>query len=73
MGQFLGLFTAFGILTKHQIKDKLTLCLFSGAHYHLCTKHLSRKKAEYAYQIGIEVLIINGIITFFRTLLIRKK
>ncbi len=72
MVHFLGLF-AFGILTKHQIKDKLTLwvCLAAPIITYALSTYL--EKAEYAYQIGIEVLIINGIITFLGLWLIRKK
>lgn len=71
-GPLLGLF-AFGILTKHQIKDKLTLwvCLAAPIITYALSTYL--EKAEYAYQIGIEVLIINGIITFLGLWLIRKK
>ena len=71
-GPLLGLF-AFGILTKHQIKDKLTLwvCLVAPIITYALSTYL--EKAEYAYQIGIEVLIINGIITFLGLWLIRKK
>jgi hypothetical protein len=71
-GPLLGLF-AFGILTKHQIKDKLTLwvCLAAPIITYALSTYL--EKAEYAYQIGIEVLIINGIITFLGLWFIRKK
>ena len=71
-GPLLGLF-AFGILTKHQIKDKLTLwvCLAAPIITYALSTYL--EKAEFAYQIGIEVLIINGIITFLGLWLIRKK
>ncbi len=71
-GPLLGLF-AFGILTKFQIKDKLTIwvCLLAPVITYALSTYL--ETAGFAYKIGIEVLIINGLLTFFGLWLIREK
>ncbi len=71
-GPLLGLF-AFGILTKYKLQDKLTLwiCLAAPVLTYLLSTYL--ETAGFDYKIGIEVLIINGLITFFGLWLIRKK
>lgn len=71
-GPLLGLF-AFGILTKYQLKDKLTIlvCLAAPILTYILSTYLEKSGA--AYQIGIEVLIINGLLTFLGLFLIRKK
>jgi hypothetical protein len=71
-GPLLGLF-AFGIFTKHQIKDKyvwivailsVTICYVLGK---LPPEHIG------GYVFGYELLPLNGLITFIGLLLIRKK
>jgi Na+/proline symporter len=71
-GPLLGLF-AFGFLTKKNVKDRwvplVTLCspfLAWGAE--ILSKNLFN-----GYQIGFELIIINGAITFLGLLLIQKK
>ncbi len=62
-GPLLGLFS-FGLFTKLQVKDKLVplICVLSP----LISYIISTNAANYlgGYKIGIEILIINGLITF---------
>lgn len=72
-GPLLGLF-AFGILSKRKIKDGLivtAICLIAP----LLTYLLSKNSAAIlgGYQVGIELLIINGMLTFFGLWLISSK
>lgn len=71
-GPLLGLF-AFGILTKHQIKDKYAgiVALVSVLLIILIANIPAESLG--GYQIGYELLPINGIITFIGLWLIRKK
>jgi len=71
-GPLLGLF-AFGILTKYQLKDKFVWIVA------IIAPILSFVLNEYSidifsgYQIGFEILIINGLFTFLGLVLIRAK
>jgi Na+/proline symporter len=71
-GPLLGLF-AFGILTKRAIKDGLivtAICLVAPV-----LTYLLRENSELllgGYKIGIELLIVNGLLTFFGLWLISK-
>jgi Na+/proline symporter len=74
-GPLLGLFS-FGIFTRRQVKGWMVpiVCVLSPALSYL----LSKNSVSWfdGYKIGIEILIINGLITFFGLLLIsdfRKK
>ncbi len=62
-GPLLGLFS-FGLLTKRQVKDKLVplICVLSPLLSYL----ISTNSEKYlgGYKIGIEILIVNGLITF---------
>lgn len=71
-GPLLGLF-AFGILTKQYIKDKFTIfvCIATPIITYIFSTYL--EKSGTAYQMGIEVLVINGLLTFLGLYLIRKK
>lgn len=71
-GPLLGLFT-FGILTKYKIKDKLSIwvCLLAPVITYALSTYL--ETAGFNYKIGIEVLIINGLLTFLGLWLIKKK
>jgi len=63
-GPLLGLF-AFGILTKRQIKDGLVvtiICLIAPALTYILSKNSELILG--GYKIGIELLIVNGLITF---------
>jgi len=71
-GPLLGLF-AFGILTKCKIKDHLApfVCLLAPM---LCFafQHYVPGYFGWSYQIGIELLLLNGALTFAGLWLIRK-
>ena len=73
-GPLLGLFS-FGILTKRNLNDKwvpLVAVIAPIACYVLF--QLSEKKALIgAYQIGLELLLINGLLTFIGLWFISKK
>ncbi len=71
-GPLLGLF-AFGILTKRQLNDKLApiVCIVAPI---ICYGIQTNSAAIFGnYQIGIEMLIVNGILTFLGLWLISKK
>jgi hypothetical protein len=71
-GPLLGLF-AFGILTKRSVMDKLTpvICVIAP----LITIGLSYIPAEKmgGYKFGLELLIINGALTFLGLYIFSKK
>ncbi len=71
-GPLLGLFT-FGILTKKQVNDALVpyVCIASPIICFLLDKY--QNVLFGSFQIGLELLIINGIITFLGLLFISKK
>lgn len=71
-GPLLGLF-AFGILTKYKIKDNLVpyICVIAPTLSFLIDKYQSLIFGD--FKIGLELLIINGLITFVGLWLIRKK
>jgi Na+/proline symporter len=71
-GPLLGLFT-FGIVLKRNVLDKWVplVCIISPL---LCLIiDLNQKALFGAFEIGLELLIINGLITFMGLLLISKK
>ena len=71
-GPLLGLF-AFGILTKSQIKDKYVWIIAVIAPI---VSYIINQYSEVllnGYQIGFEILIINGLLTFLGLVLIRKQ
>jgi Na+/proline symporter len=72
-GPLLGLF-AFGIFTKRQLPNHwmvTVICLLAPA----CCFFISRYSSSWlgGFQIGIELLLINGILTFLGLLSISKK
>ena len=72
-GPLLGLF-AFGIFTRRNLPDKWTvtaICLIMPAACYI----LSKNAASWfeGFQIGIELLLINGILTFLGLLIISEK
>lgn len=71
-GPLLGLF-AFGILTKHKIKDHYTflVCFIAPILTYALSFYL--KNSAFEYKIGKEVLVINGLLTFIGLWLIRFK
>ncbi|MEP7236809.1 MAG: sodium:solute symporter [Ferruginibacter sp.] len=71
-GPLLGLF-AFGILTKRKINDGIIvtlICLAAPVLTYLLRENSATLLG--GYQVGIELLIINGIFTFFGLWLISK-
>ncbi len=72
-GPLLGLF-AFGILTKYTIQDKWApvVCLSAPLLCYFYQLYASTY-GLFHYQIGIEMLLINGALTFLGLFLIRRK
>lgn len=70
-GPLLGLF-AFGILTKKAVNDRLSpvVCIAAPV-FSYCLQQFSTNLLG-GYQIGIEMLIINGLLTFLGLLTISK-
>ena len=71
-GPLLGLF-AFGILTKSQIKDKYVWIIAVIAPIVSFIINQYSVVLLNGYQIGFEILIINGLLTFLGLVLIRKQ
>ncbi len=71
-GPLLGLFT-FGILTKKMVNDRLVpyICIASPLICFFLDKY--QKLLFGSFELGLELLIINGSITFLGLLLISKK
>ena len=71
-GPLLGLFT-FGIVTKRQVTDKWVpiVCVASPVICYLLDKF--QKDLFGSFEIGLELLIINGFLTFIGLLIISKK
>ena len=72
-GPLLGLFT-FGILTKRALPDSYLIALIAVASPVVC--YLLQTNAPHllnGYVIGIEILILNGLLTFCGLLIISKK
>jgi len=71
-GPLLGLF-AFGILTKSQIKDKYVWIIAVIAPIISFIINQYSVGLLNGYQIGFEILIINGLLTFLGLVLIRRQ
>ncbi|MFP3599531.1 sodium:solute symporter [Chryseobacterium sp. SIMBA_029] len=71
-GPLLGLF-AFGIFTKYKVQDKLVpyVCIAAPIISYFIDKYQVSIFGD--FKIGLELLIINGMLTFFGLWLIRKK
>jgi len=71
-GPLLGLF-AFGIFTKYKVKDQLVpfVCIAAPVISFFIDKYQETIFGE--FKIGLELLIINGLLTFLGLWLIRKK
>jgi Na+/proline symporter len=71
-GPLLGLFT-FGLFTNLQVRDRLVplICVASPIVSYLIS--LNSERLFGGYKFGIEVLILNGLITFFGLWLISAK
>ena len=71
-GPLLGLF-ALGILTKIQLKDKYVWIIAVIAPIISYFINANSVRLLNGYQIGFEILIINGLLTFLGLILIRSK
>jgi len=71
-GPLLGLF-AFGIITKTQLKDKYVWIIAIIAPITSYVINEYSVDLLNGYQIGFEILIINGLLTFLGLILIRSK
>lgn len=71
-GPLLGLFT-FGILLNRNVKDKLVpyVCIAAPSICFIIDKY--QKEIFGSFEIGLELLIINGALTFIGLLLISRK
>lgn len=71
-GPLLGLFT-FGIFTKYQVKNNLVpiVCILAPIICFFIDKF--QAKIFNSFEIGLELLIINGILTFIGLMLISKR
>jgi len=69
-GPLLGLFS-FGMLTKYQVKDRLVpFVVIASPILSGLLNHFSEQLFN-GYQIGFEIVIINGLLTFFGLFLVR--
>ncbi len=71
-GPLLGLY-AFGMFTTISIKDKWVWLIAIVAPLTSYIINLFSKELFYGYEIGFEILIINGLLMFIGLLLLRKK
>jgi Na+/proline symporter len=71
-GPLLGMF-AFGIVTKHQVKDTFIpiICILSPIISYFVS--IYSKDIFFGYQVGYELLAINGGLTYFGMWLVREK
>ena len=70
-GPLLGLFV-FGLFTKYKVRDKVVpfICLISPA---ICLSTDMMLTRYTSYQMGYEILIINGLLTFIGLFIFRKE
>ena len=71
-GPLLGLF-AFGLLTKRQVNDKLVPYVTIASPLICFFIDKFQKNLFGTFEIGLELIIINGLITFLGLFLISKK
>jgi Na+/proline symporter len=71
-GPLLGLFS-FGILSKRQVQDRVVpyICIASPVICFFIDKY--QKQLFGPFEIGLELLIINGLLTYIGLLLVSKK
>ena len=70
-GPLLGLFS-FGIFTRLQVKDKYVPFVCAAAPLICLVLSIYSKELFAGYQLGLEVLLINGVLTFIGLALIHK-
>ena len=71
-GPLLGLY-AFGLFTNYKIKDKQSIFVLIAAPILTFILKYSLIYFGASYQIGFELLIINGLLSFMGLFLIRKR
>jgi SSS family transporter len=71
-GPLLGLY-AFGLFTKYRVNDRLVWIIALLSPLVCILLNLFREKLLFSYIMGFELLIINGLITFFGLYLIRER
>jgi len=71
-GPLLGLFS-FGMLTKRPVNDKLVPWVCLAAPIICFFIDLNQKRIFGSFEIGLELLVINGLLTFIGLLIISKK
>ncbi|MCB0464031.1 MAG: sodium:solute symporter, partial [Flavobacteriaceae bacterium] len=71
-GPLLGLF-AFGLFTKYQIKDRFVWIVAIVAPVLSYFLNLYSKELFNGYEIGFEILIINGLLMFLGLLFLKRK
>lgn len=71
-GPLLGLF-AFGILTKRKVQDALVPAVCVAAPLLCLVVDIYQTSIFGKFQIGLELLIINGLFTFIGLLLVSRK
>jgi len=69
-GPLLGIF-AFGLLTKYKIRENLVIPILVSSPFITFAIKFANEHFNNSYQIGFELLIINGLITFIGLWLIR--
>ena len=71
-GPLLGLFT-FGIITKKQVTDKWVpfICIASPLICFILDKF--QKELFGSFELGLELLIINGLLTFLGLLMVSRR
>ena len=71
-GPLLGLFT-FGIVTKREVNDRLVpfICIASPIICYILDKF--QKDLLGSFEIGLELLVINGLLTFLGLWMISRK
>jgi SSS family solute:Na+ symporter len=71
-GPLLGMYT-FGLFTNYKIRDRLVWIVAILSPLVCILLNLFSQKIFFGYQIGFELLIINGLITFFGLFLIKQE
>lgn len=71
-GPLLGLY-AFGLFTKYRVNDRLVWIIALLSPLVCILLNLFSEKLLFGYIMGFELLIINGLITFFGLYLIRER
>lgn len=71
-GPILGLF-AFGLATKHQLKDKWVPIVALLAPVVSYIININSEAWLFGYKFGFEILVVNGLLTYLGLFLVRKR